>query len=385
MNFDLTAEQEAFRGVIREFAQEVVAPQAADSDREERFPLDVVKRMGELGLFGLPFPEEYGGSDADAITLCLAIEELGRVDQSVGITLSAAVGLAGTMIHRFGTSEHKERWLAPLCRGEALGSFALTEPYAGSDAAAARTAARLDPGEWVIDGAKALITNSGTPLTTFHVVAAATESGGGPKGLSTILVPADAKGVVVERSYRKLGWRASDTHGLTFEGCRVPEENLLGARGRGFPQCLEILTGARISIAALAVGLAQACLDASVAYARDREAFGRPIGANQGVQFKIADMRAKTETARLATYRAAWLKDQGRPFTAEASLAKLVASEAAVDNAREAVQIHGGAGFIEESPVARFYRDAKVLEIGEGTSEMHRLILARDLGLPDTF
>jgi alkylation response protein AidB-like acyl-CoA dehydrogenase len=385
MNFDLTAEQEAFRGVIREFAQEVVAPQAADSDREERFPLDVVKRMGELGLFGLPFPEEYGGSDADAITLCLAIEELGRVDQSVGVTLSAAVGLAGTMIHRFGTSEHKERWLAPLCRGEALGSFALTEPDAGSDAAAARTAARLDPGEWVIDGAKALITNSGTPLTTFHVVAAATESGGGPKGLSTILVPADAKGVVVERSYRKLGWRASDTHGLTFEGCRVPEENLLGARGRGFPQCLEILTGARISIAALAVGLAQACLDASVAYARDREAFGRPIGANQGVQFKIADMHAKLETARLATYRAAWLKDQGRPFIAEASLAKLVASEAAVDNAREAVQIHGGAGFIEESPVARFYRDAKVLEIGEGTSEMHRLILARDLGLPDTF
>ena len=385
MNFDLTAEQEAFRGVIREFAQEVVAPQAADSDREERFPLDVVKRMGELGLFGLPFPQEYGGSDADAITLCLAIEELGRVDQSVGITLSAAVGLAGTMIHRFGTSEHKERWLAPLCRGEALGSFALTEPDAGSDAAAARTAARLDPGEWVIDGAKALITNSGTPLTTFHVVAAATESGGGPKGLSTILVPADAKGVVVERSYRKLGWRASDTHGLTFEGCRVPEENLLGARGRGFPQCLEILTGARISIAALAVGLAQACLDASVAYARDREAFGRPIGANQGVQFKIADMHAKLETARLATYRAAWLKDQGRPFIAEASLAKLVASEAAVDNAREAVQIHGGAGFIEESPVARFYRDAKVLEIGEGTSEMHRLILARDLGLPDTF
>ena len=385
MNFDLTAEQEAFRGVIREFAKEVVAPQAADSDREERFPLDVVKRMGELGLFGLPFPQEYGGSDADAITLCLAIEELGRVDQSVGITLSAAVGLAGTMIHRFGTSEHKERWLAPLCRGEALGSFALTEPDAGSDAAAARTAARPDKGEWVIDGAKALITNSGTPLTTFHVVAAATESGGGPKGLSTILVPADAKGVVVERSYRKLGWRASDTHGLTFEGCRVPEENLLGARGRGFPQCLEILTGARISIAALAVGLAQACLDASVAYARDREAFGRPIGANQGVQFKIADMRAKTETARLASYRAAWLKDQGRPFTAEASLAKLVASEAAVDNAREAVQIHGGAGFIEESPVARFYRDAKVLEIGEGTSEMHRLILARDLGLPDTF
>jgi alkylation response protein AidB-like acyl-CoA dehydrogenase len=385
MDFDLTVEQEAFRGVVREFAEEVVAPQAAESDREERFPVDVVKQMGALGLFGLPFPEEYSGSDADAITLCLAIEELGRVDQSIGITLSAAVGLAGMMIHRFGTDEQKERWLTPLCRGEALGSFALTEPDAGSDAAAARTTARLDNGEWVIDGAKAFITNSGTPLTTFHVVAAATEPGGGPKGLSTIVVPADVKGIVVEQSYRKLGWHASDTHGLTFEGCRVPEQNLLGERGRGFPQCLESLTGARISISALAVGLAQACLDASVAYAKERTAFGRPIGANQMIQSKIADMRAKVETARLATYRAAWLKDQGRPHVAEASLAKLVASEAAVDCAREAVQIHGGAGFIEESPVARYYRDAKVLEIGEGTSEVLRLILARDLGLPEAF
>jgi alkylation response protein AidB-like acyl-CoA dehydrogenase len=385
MNFDLTPEQAEFREVVRGFAEEVVAPQAAESDREERFPLEVVKRMGALGLFGLPFPEEYGGSDADAMTLCLTIEELGRVDQSVGITLSAALGLAGTMIHRFGSSEQKERWLAPLCRGEALGSFALTEPDAGSDAAAVRTAARLDAGEWVIDGTKAFITNSGTPITTFHVVAAATEPGGGPKGLSTIVVPADTPGVVVEPPYRKLGWHASDTHGLTFEDCRVPEGNLLGERGRGFPQCLEILTGARISIAALAVGLAQACLDASVAYAREREAFGRPIGANQGLQFMVADMRAKVETARLATYRAAWLKDQGRSHLAEASLAKLVSSEAAVDCARDAVQIHGGAGFIEELPVARFYRDAKVLEIGEGTSEMHRLILARDLGLPDTF
>ncbi len=385
MNFDLTAEQATFREVVRRFAEEVVAPQAADSDREERFPLEVVKQMGALGLFGLPFPEEYDGSGADTITVCLAIEEIGRADQSVGITLSAAVGLAGMMIHRFGTSDQKERWLAPLCRGEALGSFALTEPDAGSDAAAARTAARLDGGEWVIDGAKALITNSGTPLTTFHVVAATTEPGGGPKGLSTIVVPADAPGVVVEHGYRKLGWHASDTHGLTFEGCRVPEGHLLGERGRGFPQCLEILMGARISISALAVGLAQACLDASVAYAKEREAFGRPIGANQGVQFKLADMRAKLETARLATYRAAWLKDQGRPFTAEASLAKLVSSEAAVDCAREAVQIHGGSGFIEEFPVARYYRDAKVLEIGEGTSEIHRLILARDLGLPSAF
>jgi short/branched chain acyl-CoA dehydrogenase len=385
MNFDLTAEQEAFREVVREFSEEVVAPQAAESDREERFPLDVITRMGELGLFGLPFPEAYGGSDADAITLCLAIEELGRVDQSVGITLSAAVGLAGGMIHRFGTPEQKERWLAPLCRGESLGSFALTEPGAGSDAAATRTTAREDAGDWVIDGAKAFITNSGTPITAFHVVAAATEPVGGANGLSTIVVPAGTPGVAVDPAYRKLGWHASDTHGLTFQDCRVPVDHLLGERGRGFSQCLEILTDARITVAALAVGLAQACMEASLAYAKEREAFGGPIGAYQAVQFKIADMRAKTETARLATYRAAWLKDQGRPHVAEASLAKLVASEAAVDCAREAVQIHGGFGFTEDFPVARYYRDAKILEIGEGTSEIHRLILARDLGLPDAF
>ena len=385
MDFDLTPEQEEFRNVVREFAEEVVAPQAAGSDREERFPLDVVRRMGELGLFGLPFAETYGGSDSDAITLCLAIEELGRIDQSVGITLSAAVGLAGGMIDRFGTDGQKERWLAPLARGQALGSFALTEPDAGSDAAAARTTATLDGGRWVIDGSKALITNSGTPITAFHVVAAATEPGGGPKGMSTIVVPADTPGIIVEQGYRKLGWHASDTHGLTFEGCRVPEDHLLGERGHGFPQCLEILTGARISIAALAVGCAQACLDMSVTYAKEREAFGRPIGSNQQIQATIAEMRVKVETARLATYRAAWLKDQGRPYVAEASLAKLVASEAAVDCTRDAMQIHGGFGFTEEFPVARFYRDAKVLEIGEGTSEIHRLILARDLGLPDTF
>jgi alkylation response protein AidB-like acyl-CoA dehydrogenase len=385
VDFDLTPEQEGFRKVVREFAEEVVAPQAAESDREERFPLDVIARMGELGLFGLPFPEAYGGSEADAITLCLAIEELGRVDQSVGITLSAAVGLAGGMIDRFGAHEQKERWLAPLCRGESLGSFALTEPGAGSDAAATRTTAREDAGDWVIDGAKAFITNSGTPITAFHVVAAATEPVGGANGLSTIVVPAGTPGVTVDPAYRKLGWHASDTHGLTFQDCRVPVDHLLGERGRGFSQCLEILTDARITVAALAVGLAQACMEASLTYAKEREAFGGPIGAYQAVQFKIADMRAKTETARLATYHAAWLKDQGRPHVAEASLAKLVASEAAVDCAREAVQIHGGFGFTEDFPVARYYRDAKILEIGEGTSEIHRLILARDLGLPDAF
>jgi short-chain 2-methylacyl-CoA dehydrogenase len=385
MNFDLTPEQEEFRKVIREFALEVVAPQAEEADREERFPLEVVRRMGELGLFGLPFPEALGGSDADAVTLCLAIEELGRVDQSIGITLSAAVGLAGSMLHRFGTPEQQERWLVPLCRGETLGSFALTEPGSGSDAAATSTRAKLEGDVWVIDGAKAFITNSGTPITAFHVIAAVTEPEGGAKHLSTIVVPADTPGIVVEAPYRKLGWHASDTHGLTLERVRVPQDHLLGERGRGFPQCLEVLTDARITISALAVGLAQGCLDAAVAYASEREAFGKTIGSHQAIQIKIADMRVALETARLATYRAAWLKDEGRPHGAEASVAKLSSSEAAMICAREAVQIHGGYGFSEEFPVARFYRDAKVLEIGEGTSEIQRLILARDLGLPNAF
>ncbi|MGZ5295515.1 MAG: acyl-CoA dehydrogenase family protein [Actinomycetota bacterium] len=385
MDFDLTTEQEAFRGVVRAFADEVVAPRSAEADREERLPLDVVKQMGDLGLFGLPFPEAYGGSDADAITVCVALEELGRVDQSVAITLSAALGLAGNMLNRFGTHEQKERWLAPLARGEALGGFGLTEPGAGSDAAEVRTTGRLRGGEWVIDGSKAFITNSGSAISTFNIVAAATEPGGGAHGMSTIIVPTDAPGFEAGPSYRKLGWRASDTHELVFRDCRVPEANLLGERGRGFPQCLAVLADGRIGVAALSVGLAQGCLDQSVTYAMQRETFGKPIGGHQAIQFKIADMRAKVETARLATYRAAWLKDQGREYVAAASLAKLVASGSAVDNARDAVQIHGGYGVNEDFPVARFYRDAKVLEIGEGTSEILRLILARDLGLPETF
>jgi short-chain 2-methylacyl-CoA dehydrogenase len=384
MNFDLTPEQQEFRSVIREFAEEVVAPGAAERDEHEEFPLEIVKRMGELGLFGLPFAEELGGSGADTVTFCLAIEELGRVDQSVGITLSAAVGLGGGMIDRFGTREQKEHWLAPICRGELFASFALTEPGGGSDAAALRTSARLEAGDWVIDGAKAIITNSGTPLTGVHVVAATTDPDGGKRGISTFLVPAGTSGLTVEPPYRKLGWRSSDTHGLAFEGCRVPDDALLGERGSGFRQCLAILQGARISIAALSVGLAQACLDTSVSYAKERHAFGAAIGSYQMVQAKIADMHAAVEAARLLTYRAAWLRDQGRDHVAAAAAAKLVASEAAVAAAREAVQIHGGYGFIEEFPVARFYRDAKVLEIGEGTSEIQRLILARDLGLPET-
>jgi alkylation response protein AidB-like acyl-CoA dehydrogenase len=385
MNFDLTTEQEEYRRVLRRFAEEVVAPGAAERDRTETFPLDVVRQMAELGLFGLPFPEAFGGSDADTITICLAIEELGRIDQSVGITLSAAVGLGGGMIARFGSPEQKERWLGPIARGEILATFALTEPGGGSDAAAARTTARADgdDGGWILDGAKAFITNSGTPITGVHVVAAVTDPDAGSHALSTFVVPADAGGITVEPAYRKLGWHASDTHGLVFEGVRVPAGALLGERGRGFGQCLEILAGARVTISALAVGLAQACLDESVRYANEREAFGRPIGSNQMIQAKLADLRASIEAARLLTYRAAWLRDQGRRYVAEASMAKLVASETAVSAAREAVQIHGGYGFIEEFPVARFYRDAKVLEIGEGTSEIHRLILARESGLPD--
>ena len=385
MDFDLTAEQQEFRGVVRAFANEVVAPRSAEADLEEKLPLDVIKQMGDLGLFGLPFPEAYGGSDADAITVCVALEELGRVDQSVAITLSAALGLAGNLLNRFGTDEQKERWLAPLARGEALGGFGLTEPGAGSDAAEVHTIARFEDGEWIMDGSKAFITNSGSAISTFNIVAAATEPAGGPHGISTIIVPTDTPGFEAGPSYRKLGWRASDTHELVFRECRVPQEHLLGERGRGFSQCLAVLADGRVGVAALSVGLAQGCLDQAVTYALQREAFGRLIGAHQAIQFKIADMHARVETARLATYRAAWLKDQGKEYVAAGSLAKLVASEAAVANAREAVQIHGGYGFIEDFPVARFYRDAKVLEIGEGTSEIHRLILARDLGLPETF
>ena len=383
MDFDLTPEQREFRDVVRRFAEEVVAPRSAEADQAAELPMDVVKRMAELGLFGLPFPDEHGGSDADTVTVCLAIEELGRVDQSIGITLSAAVGLGGTMVHRFGSPAQHERWLGPIARGEILASFALTEPSGGTDASAARTTAKLDGDTWVIDGTKAYITNCGTEISGLHVVAAVTETGGGTHGLTTFLVPADTPGIVVAPPYRKMGWHASDTHELTFDGVRVPQDALLGERGRGYPQCLSILVDGRISVAALAVGCAQACLDLGVAYASERETFGRPIGSTQAIQSKIADMQAATEAARLLTYRAAWLKDQGRPHTAEASMAKLVASTAAVDCAREAVQIHGGAGFMEESAVARFYRDAKVLEIGEGTSEIQRLILARELGLPN--
>jgi alkylation response protein AidB-like acyl-CoA dehydrogenase len=380
MDFDLSEDQRQVRDLVREFASEEIAPGAGERDEHEEFPLDIVKKLGELGICGVPIPEAYGGLGADAVTWALVIEELGRADPSVAVTVSVASGLAGGMIVRYGSDEQRQRWLPPIASGEMLAGFGLTEPGSGSDAGALRTRARLDDGEWVIDGTKAFISDSGTPITGFVVVACRTEEAE-EGAISTIVVPADSAGFVVGPPYRKLGWRSSDTHELSFEACRVPEDHLLGERGKGLGQCLAALDDGRISIAALSVGVAQGCLDASVSYAKDREAFGRPIGAFEGVAFKLADMRAAVEAARLLTYRAAWLKDQGRPYSTEAAIAKLRASEIAVDVAREAIQVHGGYGYTEEFPVARAYRDAKVLEIGEGTSEILRLVIARDLGL----
>ena len=385
MDFDLSPEQEEFRKAVRRFAEDVIAPRAEEMDRAEELPMDVVEQMAELGLFGIPFPQEHGGQGADFLTLVLAIEELARIDSSIAITLEAAVGLGANPIYRFGTEEQKRRWLVPMARGDILGAFGLTEPGGGSDAEATGTTARLEDGQWVINGSKAFITNSGTPISKVVTITAVTgRREDGSKEISAIILPTDTPGFTVGRSYRKVGWHASDTHELAFDDCRVPEENLLGERGRGFAQFLAILDEGRVAIAALGVGLAQGALEESVKYANERTAFGRPIGAFQGMQFKIADMQVRVETARLATYKAAWLRDRGRSFKAAASLAKLYASEIAVTCAREAVQVHGGYGFSEEFPVARFYRDSKVLEIGEGTNEIQRILIARDLGLPGT-
>jgi short/branched chain acyl-CoA dehydrogenase len=381
VDLDVTEEQAAFRDAVRAFAADVIAPAAAEFDRTETFPVDIVRRLGELGVFGLPFPEEVGGLGSDLVTLCLCLEELGRVDSSVAITVEAAVGLGANPIYRFGSDEQQRAWLGPMCRGEVLGAFGLTEPGGGSDARAIRTRARLENGEWRIDGSKAFITNCGTELSKVCTVAARDDQAG---GITMILVPLDTRGVTVGRAYRKIGWHASDTHELVFDDVRVPETNLLGARGRGYAQFLEILDDGRVAIAALATGLARGCLEESIRYANEREAFGRPIGAFEGLQFKIADMKVKVENARSAYLRAAWLRDRGRPFKTEAAIAKLYASEIAVDCARDAVQVHGGYGYIEEFPVARYYRDAKVLEIGEGTSEIQRVLIARSLGLPGT-
>ncbi len=379
MDLDLSEEHDAFRKVVRDFAEAEIAPHAEQWDRDHVFPVDVVRAMGELGLFGLPFPQEYGGSGSDFTMVCVAIEEIARVDSSMAITLEAAVGLGAGPIAAYGTEEQRQRWLPDLCAGRALAAFGLTEADAGSDAGAGRTRARRDGAEWVIDGSKAFITNSGTPITSVVVVSART---GGPREVTAIIVPAGTPGLTVEPAYRKMGWHASDTHPLTFDACRVPVENTLGREGDGLRQFLAALDDGRIAIAALAVGVAQACLEQSVQYAGERVAFGAPIGANQGVAFRCADLAVMVESARLLTYKAAWLKDVGRPFKQAAAMAKLYATEAAVDATRHATQIFGGAGFIDETPVSRFYRDAKILEIGEGTSEIQRLVISRELGLP---
>jgi short-chain 2-methylacyl-CoA dehydrogenase len=380
VDFELSPEQEQFRTVVRDFAAAEIAPHAEAWDRDHVFPVGTVRAMGDLGLFGLPFPEEYGGSGADLTTLCVAVEEVARVDQSLAVTLEAAVGLGATPIFRFGSEEQRRRWLPDLCAGRSLAAFGLTEPEAGSDAGAVRTRADLDGGDWVVNGEKAFITNSGTPITALVNVTART----GPGEVSTILVPAGTPGLDVQPAYRKMGWHASDTHGLVFTDCRVPAGNLLGERGRGVAQFLAVLDEGRVALAALALGVIEACLAASTAYAKDRSAFGRPIGANQAIAFKCADLAVAADAARLLTYRAAWLRDTGRPFKREAAIAKLYATEAAVTATREATQVFGGYGFMDETPVSRFYRDAKVLEIGEGTSEVQRLVISRSLGLPVT-
>ncbi|MDQ1643855.1 MAG: short-chain 2-methylacyl-CoA dehydrogenase [Cryptosporangiaceae bacterium] len=381
-SFGLDDEYEALRASVEEFAHKVVAPQIGELYERQEFPYEIVRRMGEMGLFGLPFPEEHGGMGGDYFALCLALEELARVDSSVAITLEAAVSLGAMPIHRFGTAEQKRRWLPQLTSGEKLGAFGLTEPGGGSDAGATQTRAVLDGGEWILNGTKAFITNSGTDITALVTVTAVTgETEDGRKEISSIIVPSGTPGFTVSKKYSKVGWNASDTRELSFVDCRVPEENLLGERGRGYAQFLQILDEGRIAISALAVGLSQGCVDESVKYARDRHAFGRPIGANQSIAFKIADMEMRAHTGRLAYYDAAARMLAGKPFKRQAAIAKLYSSESAVTNAREATQVHGGYGFMNEVPVARMWRDSKILEIGEGTSEVQRMLIARDLGI----
>jgi short-chain 2-methylacyl-CoA dehydrogenase len=398
LDYRLDPEHEALRKTVEEFARDVVAPVIGGYYERGEFPYDIVAQMGRMGLFGLPVPEEYGGMGGDYFALCLALEELARVDSSVAITVEAGVSLGVMPIYRYGTEEQRRQWLPRLCSGQMLGAFGLTEPGGGSDVAGAmRTSARLEKGdgeaggEWVINGAKAFITNSGTDITGVVAVAAITAdrnpaalpaTGPGSRAeISTILVPAGTPGMTVSAKYSKVGWSASDTRELSFTDCRVPEDSLLGERGRGYAQFLRTLDEGRVAIAALSVGLAQGCVDESLRYARSREAFGHQIGHYQAIQFKVADMEARTHTARLAYYHAAAKMLAGEPFKKEAAIAKLAASNAAMDNSREATQIFGGYGFMNEYPVGRFYRDAKILEIGEGTSEVQRMLIARALGM----
>jgi short-chain 2-methylacyl-CoA dehydrogenase len=378
LSFALAPEQEEFRKVVADFADRVVAPAAEGFNAEKRFPVEIVRQMGEMGLFGIPFPEEYGGMGGDYLTLCLAIEELGRVDQSVGITLEAGVGLGAAPVYEFGTEEQRQRWLPELVRGERLGGFGLTEPGGGSDVfGGTRTRAVEDGDDWVINGGKVFITNVGTEMTSIVTATAFTGDG----EMTAIIVPIDTPGLTVAPPYRKVGWHASDTRELSFDDVRVPQANTLGERGAGFRQFLKTLDDGRIAISALAVGLIQGCVEECVRYAGEREAFGQPIGRQQAVAFKIADLEVAAQTARQMYYYACWRKMEGLPYKRQASIAKLYSSEQAVTAAREATQIFGGYGFMTEYRVGRFYQDAKILEIGEGTSEVQRMLIARDLGV----
>jgi short/branched chain acyl-CoA dehydrogenase len=376
VQFDLTDEQSDIQRLVRDFADGEVRPVAEELDREKRFPYEIVEKLGDLGLMGMPFPQEYGGAGTDNVSYAIAVEELTRADSSVAITMAANTSLGTWPIYAFGTEEQKRELMPDLCAGRKLAAFGLTEPEAGSDAGNVRTRATLEEGEWVIDGAKQFITNAGTDISGHVAITART----GEDEISNIIVPKGTPGYEQGEPYRKMGWNASDTRPLTFDGARVPEENLLGPRGQGFKQFLQTLDGGRIGVAAMGVGLAQGALDEALAYAKERRAFGQPISKFQAIQAKLADIATEIEGARLMTYKAAWLKDQGRSFTLVAAKAKLKTGRLAVRATEEAVQIHGGYGYIEEYPVCRFYRDAKILTIGEGTDEVQQMVIARALG-----
>ena len=381
MDFDLTDEQRLLRDTVRDFARQEVAPVAEELDRTKSFPYELVEKMAGLGLMGIPFPEEYGGGGADTLAYALAVEEMTRIDSSVAITMAAHISLGTMPIYLWGTDEQKNDWLPQLCSGQKLAAFGLTEPEAGSDAGNTHTRAELDGGEWVVNGAKQFITNSGTDISGCVTITAVTGQANGNKEISNIIVPNGTPGYEAGEPYRKMGWNASDTRPLTFDDCRVPEGNLLGPRGAGFKQFLAILDGGRIGVAAMGVGLAQGALDEAISYSKERQAFGQPIGKFQAIQGKIADLSAQIEAARLLVYRAAILKDRGENFTLTAAQAKLITGRLAVRATEEAVQIHGGYGYIEEYPVCRFYRDAKILTIGEGTDEVQQMVIARQLGV----
>jgi short-chain 2-methylacyl-CoA dehydrogenase len=381
MDFELTDEQRLLRDTVRDFARQEVAPVAEELDRTKAFPYDLVAKMGGLGLMGIPFPEEYGGGGADTLAYALAVEELTRIDSSVAITMAAHTSLGTMPIHLWGTDQQKDDWLPQLCSGKRLAAFGLTEPEAGSDAGNTQTRATLEGGEWVVNGAKQFITNAGTDISGCVTITAVTARENGAKEISNIIVPNGTPGYEQGEPYRKMGWNASDTRPLSFEDCRVPEGNLLGPRGYGFKQFLAILDGGRIGVAAMGVGLAQGALDEAISYAKERKAFGQPIGKFQAIQAKLADLSAQIEAARLLVYRAALLKDRGESFTLTAAQAKLITGRLAVRATEEAVQIHGGYGYIEEYPVCRFYRDAKILTIGEGTDEVQQMVIARQLGV----